>query len=154
MVVIGISPELDVIESLEKRVKSRFTHRQIEMFPPATFDEYLEIVQALLTPPNADKVWNKHILDLMAKKPWKQLLMKLFNINNTIANLKQLLALALLETNDLLTTEDLDKVFEEQTGSAETPILTGLTLIEICTLIAIKHIQVIYEGQPFNFEMA
>ena len=31
--------------------------------------------------------------------------------------------------------------------------MAGLTLIEICMLIAIKHIQVIYDGQPFNFEM-
>ena len=32
--------------------------------------------------------------------------------------------------------------------------MAGLTLIEICILIAIKHIQIIYDGQPFNFEMA
>ena len=31
--------------------------------------------------------------------------------------------------------------------------MAGLTLIEVCILIAIKHIQVIYDGQPFNFEM-
>ena len=45
MVVIGISPELDVLESLEKRVRSRFNHRQIEMFPPKTFDEYFNIAK-------------------------------------------------------------------------------------------------------------
>ena len=45
------------------------------------------------------------------------------------------------------------QAFEEQSESGEPPILAGLTLIEICILIAIKHIQVIYDGQPFNFEM-
>lgn len=31
--------------------------------------------------------------------------------------------------------------------------MAGLTLIEICLLVAIKHIQIIYDSQPFNFEM-
>ena len=53
MVVIGISPESDVLESLEKRVKSRFNHRQIEMFPPKTFEEFLEVTKCLLMPKNA-----------------------------------------------------------------------------------------------------
>ena len=46
------------------------------------------------------------------------------------------------------------QAYEEQSESGEPPILAGLTLIEICILIAIKHIQIIYDGQPFNFEMA
>ena len=35
----------DVVELLEKRVKSRFSHRQIHLFNSEAFDDYLEIVR-------------------------------------------------------------------------------------------------------------
>lgn len=155
MVVIGISPESDVLESLEKRVKSRFNHRQIEMFPPKTIEEYLEVTKCLLMPNNAGKAWNLHIKSLLQDKSFKDLLKKIYLINSSVSNLKQLLKLALVtaEDEELLDTLSLQKVFEEQNQSADAVILSGLTLIETCVLIAIKHLQIIYEGQPFNFEM-
>ena len=33
------------MELLEKRVKSRFSHRQIHLFNSETFEDYLEIVR-------------------------------------------------------------------------------------------------------------
>lgn len=156
MVVIGISPELDVLESLEKRVRSRFNHRQIEVFPPHDFKDYQEVVQALLSPPDAQKAWTKSVTELMKSKEMSTILKRIHNLNCTVAYLKQILSLALLSgpEEDSLKAADVTKVFEEQTESGEPPILAGLTLIEICLLISIKHILVIYEGQPFNFEMA
>ena len=35
----------DVVELLEKRVKSRFSHRQIHLFNSETFEEYLQVVR-------------------------------------------------------------------------------------------------------------
>jgi len=154
MVVIGISPESDVLESLEKRVKSRFNHRQIEMFPPKTFEEFLEVTKCLLMPKNAGKPWNRHIESLIQSKSFKDLLNKIYLINCSVSNLKQLLKLSLLSSEEDFEAASLQKVVEEQNQSADAVILSGLTLIETCVLIAIKHLQVIYEGQPFNFEMA
>jgi len=154
MVVIGISPESDVLESLEKRVKSRFNHRQIEMFPPKTFEEFLEVIKCLLMPKNAGKPWNRHIESLIQSKSFKDLLNKIYLINCSVSNLKQLLKLSLLSSEEDFEAASLQKVVEEQNQSADAVILSGLTLIETCVLIAIKHLQVIYEGQPFNFEMA
>eukprot|EP00093_Oithona_nana_P003109 03109.XXX_79308_77978_1 [CDS] Oithona nana genome sequencing. len=154
MVVIGISPESDVLESLEKRVKSRFNHRQIEMFPPKTFEEYLEVTKCLLMPKNAGKPWNLHIKSLTQSKSFKDLLNKIYLINCSVSNLKQLLKLSLLTSEEELEVASIQNVFEDQNQSADLVILSGLTLIETCVLIAIKHLQVIYDGQPFNFEMA
>jgi len=153
MVVIGISPELDVLESLEKRVRSRFNHRQIEMFPPKKFEEYVQIAKDLLTPAIAGNAWIKQITKIFEEKSLKQTLNRMYNINCSVANLKQILSLAIISSADQLTSKDIIQAFEEQSESGEPPILAGLTLIEICILIAIKHIQVIYDGQPFNFEM-
>lgn len=41
----------DVGELLEKRVKSRFSHRQIQLFPQFSFEDYLEIFQSLISLP-------------------------------------------------------------------------------------------------------
>lgn len=41
--VLGLTNRIDVVESLEKRVKSRFSHRYVYMSLPKTFREYWEI---------------------------------------------------------------------------------------------------------------
>lgn len=41
--VLGLTTRVDVVESLEKRVKSRFSHRYVYMSLPKTFREYWEI---------------------------------------------------------------------------------------------------------------
>lgn len=40
------------MDLLEKRVKSRFSHRQIFLFPPATFGDFVEMARDALTVPN------------------------------------------------------------------------------------------------------
>lgn len=39
-------------------------------------------------------------------------------------------------------------------GDSAINLLTGLSTLEICLLISIKHHWEIYDGQPFNFKMA
>ncbi|KAK1876444.1 Origin recognition complex subunit 4 [Dissostichus eleginoides] len=46
--VVGVTCRLDVLELLEKRVKSRFSHRQIHLLSNPTFSQYLERVQTQL----------------------------------------------------------------------------------------------------------
>jgi hypothetical protein len=31
--------------------------------------------------------------------------------------------------------------------------LVGVSILELCLIIAMKHLTEIYEGEPFNFEM-
>lgn len=33
------------------------------------------------------------------------------------------------------------------------PYLVGVSILELCLIIAMKHLTEIYEGEPFNFEM-
>lgn len=47
--VIGLTCRQDVLELLEKRVKSRFSHRQISLFPgDLPFAEHLDVYKKLL----------------------------------------------------------------------------------------------------------
>ena len=129
MVVIGISPELDVLESLEKRVRSRFNHRQIDMFPPTNFKDYLKVAQDILSPSNAGKSWLSHVKEMFKSNNLQKILEKIFNVNCSIAYLKQILSLALISSKELLTMEDIKDAHEEQNQSSDIPILSGLTLI-------------------------
>lgn len=45
MAVIGLTCRLDALDLLEKRVKSRFSHRQIYLFSTATFDGFMEMAK-------------------------------------------------------------------------------------------------------------
>ncbi len=54
----------DVLELLEKRVKSRFSHRLVHLFLETSFDEYITLFRSLLSVPqhvSKYKSWNKHI---------------------------------------------------------------------------------------------
>uniref|UniRef100_A0A3B4ZQT8 Origin recognition complex subunit 4 n=1 Tax=Stegastes partitus TaxID=144197 RepID=A0A3B4ZQT8_9TELE len=49
--VVGVTCRLDVLELLEKRVKSRFSHRQIHLLNSFSFSRYLQMVQTQLSLP-------------------------------------------------------------------------------------------------------
>jgi energy-coupling factor transporter ATP-binding protein EcfA2 len=46
--VIGCSTRVDVAESLEKRVKSRFSHRWVHLSQPKSFQAFAEVIEAAL----------------------------------------------------------------------------------------------------------
>ena len=48
MAVVGLTGKIDVVESLEKRIQSRFSHRQI-FVPPTSLEDKLEILKSRLT---------------------------------------------------------------------------------------------------------
>jgi len=48
MLVIGVSCVVNCVNLLEKRVKSRFSHRVLKVPNPSTFDEYLKVARKLL----------------------------------------------------------------------------------------------------------
>ena len=47
MLVVGVSSKIDVVESMEKRVKSRFSHRTVHLRKPADFAEYCAMAEGL-----------------------------------------------------------------------------------------------------------
>lgn len=157
IIVIGISSHFDVVESLEKRVKSRFNHRQVAMMPLPDFNAYLEVIIHFLNHDEASNQWTKAVMSLVQDHSVKNTFKSLHAINNTIGYLKHFLTvcLSLLDDDDeVLTTDHVVRVFQEQCEVSEKVILKGLSVLEICVLVAVKHVLDIYQDQPFNFEMA
>lgn len=160
--MIGVSSEIDVTELLEKRVKSRFSHRHLYIWPVSKLEEYLDIVSWMLRLTGDQFVsWNENIQKLIDSKGFKKLMeQKVFAVDKSLRHLKQVLHGAvvrmvqagdtLLQLNHLDTGVDLG-------GNLETnsmiDLIRDLSVTEICILIAIKHLEDIYDGEPFNFEM-
>ena len=157
IIVVGVSPHFDVVESLEKRVKSRFNHRQLIMLPHQTFDQYYDAVKEILNHPDIDPEWSRSTKDTLKSTQAKKLFKAIYATNNTIGYLKQFLvtAFSLLDPHEAITFRHLSDVFDSQSEpAAEKRLIEGLSVLEVCVLVAVNHVMAIYQDQPFNFEMA
>ncbi|XP_003695008.1 origin recognition complex subunit 4 [Apis florea] len=181
--VIGMTCRLDVIELLEKRVKSRFSHRQIFLFPgdissseqpSSAFDDRLELFQRLLSLPDDENVnriehqyddctiepqfgsvWNDYIKNLVSNVTMVNLLKKMYQIDVSERSFRNFLAMTVsslsekhqrLEINDFI---EASKMFSQDD---KVLMLEGLSVLEMCLIISMKHETEIYDGEPFNFE--
>lgn len=106
--LLGITCRFDVIELLEKRVKSRFSHRQIFLFPgpendnnPTSYLAHaLNHIEYYLNIPNNAKVkistkvkkqWNMELETLLRDRKFEKIIQRVLSIDNTEVALKNLL---------------------------------------------------------------
>ncbi|CAH0551731.1 unnamed protein product [Brassicogethes aeneus] len=166
--VLGITCRLDVIELLEKRVKSRFSHRQFFLFPgqedenKSNLDLYLEKIEYYLKLPGSLKIsaaskkaWNSNLEDIMNEKKFKNILQRIIDIDLSVHTLKNILIRIVVTLNENRSSLSIEQ-FQEQLNILEkdetVQVLQDLTCLELCLIIAIKHHMEIYDTQP-NFEM-
>ncbi|XP_078661688.1 origin recognition complex subunit 4-like [Branchiostoma floridae x Branchiostoma belcheri] len=161
--VIGLTCRLDVIELLEKRVKSRFSHRQIHLFNSLTFDRYLEVFSSLLTLPTAEvrdkkfcAKWNKHVQNLSDDPGVTTILRKLYDTSKDIRTLKTFLMLPVARISPSHPRLELADFAEAQkilTADSKSNTLHGLSVLELCLVVAMRRLSDIFVNQPFNFQM-
>lgn len=160
--VVGLTCRLDVLELLEKRVKSRFSHRQIHLLCSATFPQYVERVQNQLRLPNNfpdhrfAEEWNVSIKTLCEDKSVEDVLRRHFNSSNDFRSLHMLLFLCLSRISVAKPSIKPADVLEASRmcfTDAKTNMLHGLSILELCLIIAMKHLNDVYEGEPFNLQM-
>ena len=160
--VLGVSSSIDVTELLEKRVKSRFSHRHLYLWPVKDLSPYMESMEKVLHLPGSEFTsWNTSVSSFVATKAVRKLVdQKILAVDNSFRHLKQVLLqccvhMAMAGATQL-TMDHMEKAVEAG-GSLETNSLTDLlkdlSVTELCLLIAIKHLEQIYDQEPFNFEM-
>uniref|UniRef100_A0A8C4ZB91 Origin recognition complex subunit 4 n=1 Tax=Gadus morhua TaxID=8049 RepID=A0A8C4ZB91_GADMO len=161
--VVGLTCRLDVLELLEKRVKSRFSHRQIHLLPSLSFSQYLQAVQAQLHLPDTtfpDTTfcydWNASLKALCEDKSVEAVLLRHFNSTKDFRSLHRLLMAILCRVsvnNPTIKPADLLDASRLLSADAMTNVLHGLSILELCLVIAMKHLNDIYDGEPFNLQM-
>ncbi|RLW04932.1 hypothetical protein DV515_00005717 [Chloebia gouldiae] len=160
--VIGLTCRQDILELLEKRVKSRFSHRQIYLMNSFDFKQYIKIFKKQLSLPDefpdesfAQK-WNNNVQHLSEDKTVQDVLQKLFHHTKDLRSLHLLLMLAgsaVTVHHPLLTAADLQEASRQHSTDCKANIVHGLSVLEICLIIAMKHLNEVYDGEPFNFQM-
>ncbi|CAG9763710.1 unnamed protein product [Ceutorhynchus assimilis] len=172
--VLGITCRIDVIQLLEKRVKSRFSHRQMFLYPgPEENSEisdldfaldrlkyYLEIPLSeknlAKTSSTVKKKWNTSIQTLLNDKKFKNIIQRLTDLELNENILKLILAkcvFALNNKNQILTVQQFEKELNLLEKDDMVKILQDLSFLELCLIVAMKHQCDIYDNNPMNFEM-
>ncbi|NXX24778.1 ORC4 protein, partial [Nicator chloris] len=160
--VIGLTCRQDILELLEKRVKSRFSHRQIYLMNSFDFKEYIKIFKKQLSLPaefpneSFAQKWNNNVQQLSEDKTVQDVLQKLFHHTKDLRSLHWLLMLAVSTVtvhHPLLTAADLQEASRQHSTDSKANIVHGLSVLEICLIIAMKHLNEVYDGEPFNFQM-
>ncbi|XP_060632368.2 origin recognition complex subunit 4 isoform X1 [Anolis sagrei] len=160
--VIGLTCRLDILELLEKRVKSRFSHRQIHLVNSFDFKKYLNICKEQLSLPpefpekQFSQKWNKNIESALEHPSVQNVLQNQFHYSKDLRSLSMLLMLALnnitvshpyMNSSDFLEASRLCRM------NSKANIVHGLSVLEFCLIIAMKHLNDTYDGEPFNFQM-
>ncbi|KAM6070756.1 origin recognition complex subunit 4 isoform 2-T6 [Chlamydotis macqueenii] len=160
--VIGLTCRQDILELLEKRVKSRFSHRQIYLMNSFDFKQYLRIFKEQLSLPaefpdeSFAQKWNNNVQHLSEDKTVQDMLRSLFHYTKDLRSLHLLLMLAVCNVtahHPLVTASDLHEANKQYRTDSKANIVHGLSVLEICLVIAMKHLNDVYEGEPFNFQM-
>ncbi|KAM9836286.1 origin recognition complex subunit 4 [Aulostomus maculatus] len=160
--VVGLSCRLDVLELLEKRVKSRFSHRQIHLLSNLSFTQYLERIRTQLSLPDDfpdarfAQEWNNSVESLCEDKLVEEVLQRHFNSSKDFRSMHRLLMLCLSHVsvvNPAIKPADLVEASRMCLSDAKANTLHGLSILELCLIIAMKHLNDVYEGEPFNLQM-
>ncbi|NXA10193.1 ORC4 protein, partial [Sapayoa aenigma] len=160
--VLGLTCRQDILELLEKRVKSRFSHRQIYLMNSFDFKQYIKIFKEKLSLPaefpdeSFAQKWNDNVEHLSEDKTVQDVLQNLFHHTKDLRSLHFLLMLAgsaVTVHHPLLTAADLQEASRHLRTDSKANIVHGLSVLEICLIIAMKHLNDVYDGEPFNFQM-
>lgn len=169
MCLIGITCRIDVLDLLEKRIKSRFSHRQIYLFNDFTFTKYLEMAKYFLInseeiKPSKSKYIGPFLEELFDDSKVIKLLQHQFDYDKSITTLKRLMLLPTIRMSyiekEYLTSKDVTPVRDEFYKSYEYmnidkkfSMLKGVSILELTLIVVMLEMCEIYPEQPFNFDL-
>ncbi|XP_037079192.1 origin recognition complex subunit 4-like, partial [Pollicipes pollicipes] len=145
--VLGLTARLDVLELLEKRVKSRFSHRQLHLFGAGRLADWLAVVRSYLLLAAAGGG--------LEQRPVAAALRSLHERTRSVRDLKLYLRLVLLRLwpdRTELQADDFTLALAAQRHDSRALLLQGLSVLELCLVVAMRHMTQVYD-EPFNFEM-
>ncbi|KAH0855382.1 hypothetical protein HID58_008065 [Brassica napus] len=151
-VVIGISSRLDTDQLLEKRVRSRFSHRKILFLPPSK-EEVDSLLQHLLSLP-ADSSFpsgyvsefSEKIKNITSDTRFKDMLSTFLNVNSTVNSLLKFIFRAVSSMNlesGLLSLENFKYAKGTKVGS-------HCSILELYLLVCMRRVEV-KEQSSYNF---
>ncbi|XP_028779595.1 origin of replication complex subunit 4-like isoform X1 [Neltuma alba] len=150
-VVIGISCRLDADQLLEKRVRSRFSHRKLLFLPPSTEDSKRILEQVLSLPVDSSfphdyaVEFNRKVQDILEDRRFKETFNKYLNLDSSIKHLLRFLFCAVscmdLQTG-FLTYENFETAFSSILRQPKLECLKNCSILELYILVCMKRLEV------------
>ncbi|ESQ39950.1 hypothetical protein EUTSA_v10000894mg [Eutrema salsugineum] len=164
-VVVGISSRLDADQLLEKRVRSRFSHRKILFLPPSR-EEFDSLLEHLLSLPSDSSFpsgyvsqFNEKIKSIISDTRFKNMLKTFFNANSTVNSLlKYMLSLDVrfravslmnLESG-LLSLENFKAALSSLQRQPKLEAVKDCSIVELYLLVCMRRLEV-KEQSSYNF---
>uniref|UniRef100_A0A5S6QHB0 Origin recognition complex subunit 4 n=1 Tax=Trichuris muris TaxID=70415 RepID=A0A5S6QHB0_TRIMR len=163
VLLFGLSRRLDVLDLLEKRIRSRLSHIQLCPFGELSFEQYCDAIKEymLITDRSMEarsdvKNWNASILKCMESQEVRSTLSKSFRSSKTIGCLSTFLDIAIRRATssggDLA--GSLQFAYALMYNSAEVAYLEGLSVLELTVLLALANLEEAHrDDQRVNFKM-
>lgn len=180
--VLGLTTRIDVAESLEKRVKSRFSHRYVHLALPKSFESFKRICSAALmltseeladeersvlkATVNANgseplNLWNEVTTEALATEPWAALLRRIYYTTKSVPDILAplILAIATMPTAQGTTTTSLLSHFSSPSATLQPPdsklsLLPSLSTLQLALLICSARLTNIFNTEIISFALA
>ena len=178
MCLIGITCRIDVLDLLEKRIKSRFSHRQIYLFNEYNFDKFIEMAKFFIlnnssmggfTDNNDMKVkLQKYLTEyvdfLFNENDMLKQFTRLYEIDKSMASLKRLLLLPSVKLQELdketvksknlnPIKNELNKAFKMLNIDTKFSLFSGVSVLELTLIVVMLEMSELYVDEPFNFDL-
>ncbi|WPG99556.1 Hypothetical protein R9X50_00237300 [Acrodontium crateriforme] len=177
IVVLGLTTRVDVTETLEKRVKSRFSHRYVHLSLAKSFQTFQEVCLAALTIQDDELSWDEQInTSPEALRNWNAVLEGLMFTDECMARLKRLYyttksvpdfmlsllaPIATLQTESDMTSADFTEYVTSNwvLSSLHPPdsklsILASLCTLQLALLISAARLVAIHDTDVVSFALA
>ncbi|XP_076900864.1 origin of replication complex subunit 4-like [Bidens hawaiensis] len=158
-VVIGVSCRLDADQLLEKRVRSRFSHRKLLFLPPQKDDLQRLLKHILLLPTDSnlsrDYVtdFNSRISNIIADKRFIEITDKLTDSDCTVSNFMRFLfsAVSCIDSKSgYMTLENFKSALSTIQRQPKLDCLKDCSILELYIMVCMKRLEV-KEQESYNF---
>ncbi|GAB7352042.1 hypothetical protein MBLNU459_g2553t1 [Dothideomycetes sp. NU459] len=172
--VLGLTTRFDVAEALEKRVKSRFSHRHVHLSLAKNLSVFREMCQSSILPAftqeskcteEGQKVWKAIVTDLFEDEAFNTHIRKLYYITKSVPafNTSMLMAMSTLPTASVTAPVPasllLSHLRTPSSASLLAPpdsklaLLTTLSTLQLALLISAARLTIIHSTDSVTFAL-
>lgn len=158
-VVIGVSCRLDADQLLEKRVRSRFSHRKLLFLPPS-LEDLQRLLEAILSLPTNSSLplgyvvkYNEKLHSMLSDQRFKEIMTKLTSFDSTVNHLLRFLFIAVCDMNmedGFLSVENFKTALSSIQRQPKLEALQDCSILELYILVCMRRLEV-KEQDSYNF---
>ncbi|KAJ2796774.1 origin recognition complex subunit 4 [Coemansia guatemalensis] len=156
--VVGVTARVDVMDLLEKRVKSRFSHRLVHVHGAASLEAFTDIARTALHVDGDSQFarqFRQRVEEILSTPAVAAHIAAVYEIDKDARQLLQLFAAAvarLTAAEPLLCLEHVQRSIAHEAASGKMRVVGGISLLELSLVVAM-HSLVRGGSSKYNFEM-